>query len=226
MEIILQTIYQNAFPWKKKKIASNLTAVCSEGFNWEKVIIGSGNGLATNKVTGWNLNLFNIGRTRRHGYLDHAFIPHCTIFSHLRAKWGAIMHHWTQPQHQTHFHTTLPIMVIEIQLNFQICVQCAEKTFLKSLSISHEILSKYGILGTPEYQRVTSKSSRMGSEWPDKHNKTGFGSVARDGGKFFHMVILPNLTVWALGWFEYWECSPYDDATSHNCQCRNYVEYG
>ena len=42
----------------------------------------------------------------------------------------------------------------------------------------------------------------MVSEWPDKCNKTGFGSVAKGGEIFFHVVILPNLTVWALGWFE------------------------
>ena len=48
-------------------------------------------------------------------------------------------------------------MVIEIRLNFQIYVQCVEKPFLKSISISNEILSKFGIRGTPDYQRVTSK---------------------------------------------------------------------
>ena len=61
-----------------------------------------------------------------------------------------------------------------------------EKPFLKSLSILDEILSKFGIRGTSEYQRVTSKGSTMGSEWPDMHAKTGFGSVARgEGGIFF-----------------------------------------
>ena len=54
--------------------------------------------------------------------------------------------------------------------------------FLKSLSISDEIFSKFDVHGTPEYQRVTSKGSRtMGSEWPDKHDKSGFGSMA--GGR-------------------------------------------
>ena len=41
-------------------------------------------------------------------------------------------------------------MVKEIQFNFQIYVECAEKTFLKSLSISDEILSKFCIRGTRE----------------------------------------------------------------------------
>ena len=78
-----------------------------------------------------------------------------------------------------------------------------KKLFVKSLSISDDILSKFGVHGTPEYQRVTSKSSRtMGSEWPDKHDKTGFGSMARGGGNIFHVVILLRLTVWALGWLE------------------------
>ena len=61
-----------------------------------------------------------------------------------------------------------------------------KKPFLKSISILDEILSKFGIRGIPDYQRVTSKDYRtMGSEWPDKCNKTGFGSVARGGGDFF-----------------------------------------
>ena len=63
-----------------------------------------------------------------------------------------------------------------------------KKPFLKSLSISDEISSKFGVRGTPKNQRVTSKGSRtMGSKWPDKHDKTGFGNVARGGsrGNFF-----------------------------------------
>ena len=55
-----------------------------------------------------------IGRTwrrgyRRRGYLDHAFMPQCTIFPSLRAQWGAVMHRWTQPQPQMHFRASLPI---------------------------------------------------------------------------------------------------------------------
>ena len=50
----------------------------------------------------------------------------------------------------------------------------------------------------------------MGSKWPDKHDKIGFGNVARGGGIFFRVAILSKLTVWALGWFEERDCSPYD----------------
>ena len=42
-------------------------------------------------------------------------------------------------------------MVLEIQFNFQIDMQsleCAEKPFLKSLSIRDEILSKFRVRGT------------------------------------------------------------------------------
>ena len=102
-----------------------------------------------------------------------------------------------------HFRVTLLIMVIEIRLNFQIGVQCAQKPLMKSLSISDKILRKFGVRGTPEYQSLTSKGSRtMGSEWPDQRDKTGFDSVARGGELFFRVVILPKLTMWALGWFE------------------------
>ena len=75
-----------------------------------------------------------------------------------------------------------------------------KRPFLKSLSISDEILNKFGIRCTPEHQRVTSKDSRtMGSERPDKHDKTGFDSVPRGGGwgwGFFSRDNLPSLTVW------------------------------
>ena len=121
---------------------------------------------------------------------------------------GTLTNRWTRRRQKMHFMVTLLIMVIEIRFNFQIYVQCAEsmcnvpkKPFLKSLSISNEILSKFNIRGTPDYQRITSKGSRtMGSEC--QHDKTGFGSVRRGGGKIFHVVILPCLTLWALGWFE------------------------
>ena len=74
--------------------------------------------------------------------------------------------------------------------------------FLKSLTISDDIFSKFGIRGTPEYQRVTSKGSRtMGSEWPDKFDKTRFGSVARGGGwgDFFEWSSSPTQRCWLWG---------------------------
>ena len=72
-----------------------------------------------------------IRRTQRRDYLDNAFMPHCTIFPHMRAQWAAVMHRWTRPQHQMHFRATFLIMVIETRFNFQICVQCAEKAIAK-----------------------------------------------------------------------------------------------
>ena len=97
-------------------------------------------------------------------------------------------------------------MVMEIPFNFQICVQCAEKAISKIASISHEILSKFDFCGTSEYQKMTSKSSKtMGSEWPDKHIKAGFGNMA-SGGEFFLRGHPPQLnmylTVLAVGWSE------------------------
>ena len=83
-----------------------------------------------------------------------------------------------------------------------------KKPFLKSLSISDEILSKFGVCSTPECQRVTSKGSRtMGSEWPDKRDKTRCGHVARGGGEFFSRGHPPQLNsvgfgvVWVTGLF-------------------------
>ena len=73
--------------------------------------------------------------------------------------------------------------------------------FLKSLSISDEVLGKFGVRCTPEYQRVTSKGSgTVGSEWPDKRDTTGFGSVARGGGDFFFAwSSSPNWQCWFWG---------------------------
>ena len=45
--------------------------------------------------------------------------------------WAAVTQQWTWWQHQMHFYATLPMMVIEIRFNFQICVQCAEKAISK-----------------------------------------------------------------------------------------------
>ena len=81
----------------------------------------------------------------------------------------AFMHWWTRRQQEMHFLATLLTMGIEIRFSIQIYVHFSEKAFLKSLSISNGILSKFGIRGTPDYQRVTSKrfSRTMGSEWPE-----------------------------------------------------------
>ena len=60
-------------------------------------------------------------------------------------------------------------MVMEIRLNFQICVQYVEKA-----------ISKNNFRGTPEYQRVASQ----GSEWPDKRDRWP-GVCVCGGGDFF-----------------------------------------
>ena len=99
---------------------------------------------------------------------------------------GAVMHRWTRWQHQMYFLATLLIMVIEIRFNFQTCVQCAEKAVSTIIFNIQWHFKQIWRLWHTEYQRVTSKGSRtMGSEWPDKHDKAGFGSVARGEGIFF-----------------------------------------
>ena len=47
--------------------------------------------LVLDQLQPWPMTL-TIWRTRWHGYLGHAFMPHCTIFPHLRAQWGVITH--------------------------------------------------------------------------------------------------------------------------------------
>ena len=145
----------------------------------------------------WEVFFSSIGRARPQGYLNHAFMHHCTSLHHLRAQWRAVMHRWTRSQHQVHFCATLLIPVLEIRFNFQFNVQCAEKAISKITFIIwwnlkqichlwHTWVSKGNIKGF--------ENNVMGFECPDKHDKTGFGSVARGRGNIFCVVILPWLT--------------------------------
>ena len=102
-----------------------------------------------------------------------------------------------------HFHATLLIMTTEIRFNFQIGVQCAEKaisdiTFNIRWNLKQIWRSWYTWVQKGWYQRVRE-------QW----GLSGLISVIRSGlaawpglGDFFRVVILPKLTVWALGWFE------------------------
>ena len=80
------------------------------------------------------------------------------------------------------------------------CEMCWKKPFLKLLSISDEILSKFDIHDTLEYhQRV--RDQRGGIDMisairPSLRRGQGWGGC---GGDFSRVVILPSLTVWALG---------------------------
>ena len=104
-------------------------------------------------------------------------------FPHLRVQWGIIAHHWTQPQLQMHFGTTLLILVLEIRFKFQINVQCAEKAISKSFCISTEILE---LIWHSWYTWVTSNGSRItGPGWPDKCDKTGFAAWPGVDGAIF-----------------------------------------
>ena len=95
---------------------------------------------------------------------------------------------------------------ISIQLS-NLCAMCKKKAILKITFNIRWNLKQFGVRGTPGYQRVTSKGSRaIGSEWPDKRDKTEFGSVARVGG-FFSRGHPPQLNslgygvVWVTGLF-------------------------
>ena len=60
------------------------------------------------------------------------------------------------------------------------------------------------------HQRVTSKGSRtVGSDWPDKCDKTGHGSMTRGGGIFFawsssQVNSVGSELVWVTGQFSLW----------------------
>ena len=123
-------------------------------------------------------------RTWRHSYLDHTFIPYCTIFPQLSAHCGAVMHRWIWLQLRMHFYATLLILVLEIRFNFQIDLQCAEKAISK---IKFHIRWNLEQIWHSWPTWVTSKGSwTMGSQWPGKHDKTG-------GGMFFSHGHPPQL---------------------------------
>ena len=106
-------------------------------------------------------------------------MPHCTLFPHMPAPQGAIAHHWTPPQHQMYFGTTLLILVLEIRFNFQIDVFCAEKAIFK---ITFRVRQNLQQIWHSWHTRVTWKYlGIMGPEWLDKCNKTRvrFLSLAR-----------------------------------------------
>ena len=97
-------------------------------------------------------DVYYIGRTCRHGYLDYTLKPHCTI--------------------------PPPTTPTPVGHNFANNGQTVHET--------------------------------MGSEWPDKHNKTAFGNVVRCGEDFFSSGHPPWLNhvasgvVWATGLFFLW----------------------
>ena len=81
--------------------------------------------------------------------------------------------------------------------------------------MSDEILSKFGICGTPEYQRVTTKGLRtMGSEWPDKQKRPGSVASGQGWGEFFlsgypiQLNIVGSGMVWVTGLFSQWMLKP------------------
>ena len=139
-----------------------------------------------------------IGKTCCRG---HTLTLHCTIPppTGLPSRIDGPM--WQQ---QMPFLATLLIMVIEIQFNFQIYVLFAEKKNISKITFNIQWnLKQIWHSWQPKYQKATSKGSRtMGSEWPDKRDKTGFGSVTRGWEEIFRVVLLLWLTAWALGWFE------------------------
>ena len=116
------------------------------------------------------------GKTARRGYLDHAFMPNCTIWTHLRRRasldkdtaWNA-------------FWCNFYILVLEIPINFQTDVQCAEKVISKIILHKRWDLEKsWHSCHTWVY--LTSKVLRtLDPERPDKRDKTGF--AAWPGGR-------------------------------------------
>ena len=142
-------------------------------------------------------SLMTTGRTCRHGYLDHAFMLHCKILPQCGGRHASM-----NPANafSGNFANNGRRNFNSI---FKSMCNVPKKPFLKPLSISNEILSKLAFVAHLTIKGWHQRVSRtMGSEWPDKRDKPGFGSVTGDGGKFFHVVILPSLTVWALEWFE------------------------
>ena len=150
-------------------------------------------------------------------------MPHWTIFPHLRAQWGAVMDRWIWLQHQMHFHATLLIMVIEIWFNFKIVCNMAKKPFLKSLVISVEILSKFGIL-KGRYQNVWKQWGLSGLISVTRLGLAAWPGVERN----FWSAHPPQLNcvgsgvVWVMGlfslcWHYSWALLIYADQSTASC---------
>ena len=125
-------------------------------------------------------------------------------------------------------------MVIQIRFNFSICVKCAEKAISKITFNIRWNVGKSGVCGPPEYQRVTSKGSRrIGPEWPDKGDKTGFSSVARGvcgwvGGGCSHghphqVKGVDSGVVWVTGLFSLWYILQSYGYCNYIATCCNYT---
>ena len=127
------------------------------------------------------------------------FHAHCTFSPHLRAQWGVFVHQWTQLQHHIDFAATLLMAVPEIQVNFKIDVQCAEKNISKII-FPYPMKSWANLTFVAHLKNIKGFENN-GAEWPDKHNKTG--SVAWPGvGEIFSGGHLPQANRWAVGWIE------------------------
>ena len=98
------------------------------------------------------------------------------------------------------------ILVLEIRINFQTDVQCAEKVISKIILHKRwDLVKSWHSCHTWVY--LTSKVLRtLDPERPDKRDKTGFaawpGGTGMGVGAFFRVVVCFSLTVWAVGWIE------------------------
>ena len=133
-------------------------------------------------------NAVIIGRSPRRGFLDHAFMLDCTILPHLLAQ-----HHWPRLQRArllAAFNVTLLILVLEIPFNFQFDMQCAGNV---SSIVSFQVNASFEQILFLWHTWARSKDLRtIGSEWPDKRNKTGLAVWPGVGENFFAWSTAPR----------------------------------
>ena len=143
----------------------------------------------------------NIGRTRQRGYLDHAFTLQCTICPQCGCRRASMNLLTTTNAFSSNFVNSGHRNSIRLTNLRAMCRKNISKiTFIFQWNLKHSWhtwLSKGNIKGF---------ENNMESEWHDKRDKTGFGSVTR-GGVNFSRGHPPELNsvgtgmVWVTGLF-------------------------
>ena len=140
--------------------------------------------------------------SRRLGFLDH--VSCSTAQFYPTSKPSGSPWHTTGPDCSVvsslaAFNVILLIFVLEIPFNFQFDMQCAGND---NSNVSFQVNASFEQILFRWHTWARSKGLRtLGSEWPDKRDKTGLTPWPGVGG-IFCVVNRPKITVLALGWFE------------------------
>ena len=161
--------------------------------------------------------LSDIGRSPWRSFLDYAFMLHCTILLHFLAQRGSITHHWPRLQRARSLAATLLTLVLEIPFNFQSDMQCAGNA---NSNVSFQVNASFEQILFLWHTWARSKGLRtLGSEWPDKRDKTRLAVWPGVGENFSrgqppqdNSVRVGSGVVWVTGLFSLWSTGRLQDS--------------